>query len=53
MLLASNGVIPSQEWEHNPNIQNKYECTVACYLKKNHLPIPNEWYDYTMKYIPK
>ena len=33
MLLASKGIIPPQEWHHNPNIKNKKGKTVEDYLK--------------------
>ena len=32
MFLSRNGMIPPKEWEHNPNIKNKYNDTVAILL---------------------
>ena len=34
MLLAFKGIIPPQEWHHDPNIKNKKKKTVEDYLKK-------------------
>ena len=49
MILLNNNIIPSKEWIHNPNIKDKYNDTVAKYFKRKWLPIPNEWYDESMK----
>ena len=53
MHLAKNGIFPPNEWHHDPNIRDKSGHTVADYLKENHLPVPNEWYDDSMKDTPK
>ena len=53
MYLAEKGIIPPKEWQHDPNIKDKWGKTVAYHLKYNNLPIPNEWYDDSMKNIPK
>ena len=45
--------IPIYEDYHDPNIVGEDGHTVAYYLKKNHLPIPNGWYDNSMKDTPK
>ena len=34
MILIRNGIIPPKEWIHDPNIKDKYNHTVAYYLKK-------------------
>ena len=49
MYLAEKGIIPPKEWQHDPNIKDKWGKTVAYHLKYNNLPIPNEWYDDDMK----
>ena len=49
IYLADNDIIPPSQWYHNPNIKNKYYKTVAYKLESNNLPIPNEWYDESMK----
>ena len=48
IYLADNDIIPPSQWIHDPNIKNKYYNTVASNLRYN-LPIPNEWYDESMK----
>lgn len=53
MLLAYKGIIPPKEWNHDPNIKNKKNKTVADILKENHIPLPNEWYDDKMKYVKR
>mgnify|MGYP005819128905 CR=1 FL=1 len=52
MLLASNGIVPPKEWVHDPNIKNTDNHTVAYYIN-NIFPVPNEWYDESMKNTPK
>ena len=32
MILALNGIIPSKEWHHDPNIKDNNNRTVAYYL---------------------
>ena len=32
MILASKGIVPPIEWNHNPNLKNSYGNTVAMYL---------------------
>ena len=43
MLLASKGIIPPKEWNHNPNIKNNDGLTVAMELAYNGKNIPKEW----------
>ncbi len=43
MLLAKKGIIPSQEWVHNPNIKNNDGETVAILLARNGIIPPKEW----------
>ena len=33
MIYAKNGIIPSKEWKHDPNIKDEYDNTVTDYLK--------------------
>ena len=40
MLLANNGIIPPEQWYHNPEIQNKNKWTVALILADNNNNIP-------------
>ena len=47
--MAVQGRIPYKEYKHDPNIKDENNHTVAYYLKQNHLPISNEWYDDDMK----
>ena len=49
MLLAKDGIVPPKQWIHDPNIKDKGYYTVVRYLKENKLPVPNEWYDDSMK----
>ena len=49
MLLVNNDIIPPKQWIHDPNIKNNRDYTVADYLKKKNLPVPNEWYNDIMK----
>ena len=49
MILANNKIIPPVEWIHDPNIKSIDDKTVAYYLKLNNLPIPNAWYNESMK----
>ena len=37
MLLAYNNKDIPKEWEHDPNIKNKYNNTVCYYLWKNEI----------------
>ena len=34
MILAENGIIPPEEWEHNPYIKDISNDTVAMYLAR-------------------
>ena len=42
--MAMKGIIPPNEWNHDPNIKNNDCFTVEYYLRKHKLPIPNNWY---------
>ena len=53
MILIIKGIVPPKEWQHDPNIKDKYNHTAAYYFKLNKMPVPNEWYDEDMKDIPK
>ena len=43
MFLAHRGVIPSQEWYHNPLLKNYNGETVALLLAGNGITPPEEW----------
>ena len=43
MFLASKGVIPSKEYQHDPNITNIDGKTVCYYLFNNGVKVPEEW----------
>ena len=34
MKLAEHGIIPPKEWCHDPNIKDKWENTVANFLRR-------------------
>ena len=40
MYLAKNNIIPSKEWEHDPELKDKYGNTVCYYLFNNRLQVP-------------
>ena len=40
MMLASKGVIPPKEWEHDSKIYNKSGNTVATILLKKNIDVP-------------
>lgn len=40
MYLASNGIIPPDEWYHDPSLQNDSGATVAMFLISNGIMIP-------------
>jgi len=44
MYLAENGIIPPEEFKHEPNIKRKdNDYTVAHYLACNGIIPPKEW----------
>lgn len=32
MILASKGIVPPKEWQHDPSLANIFSCTVAMLL---------------------
>ncbi len=42
--LASKGIIPPKEWEHDATIKNTYGSTVAHSLARKCIVPPKEWY---------
>lgn len=40
MRYANRGIIPPNEWNHDPELKNKDEWTVALLLAKNHICPP-------------
>ena len=44
MSLAFKGIIPTKEWNHNPNIVSEYNETVAMLLAMNKIIPPKEWF---------
>ena len=43
LILASKGIIPPREWNHNKQFYDCDNYTVEMYLKDYKLPIPNNW----------
>ena len=43
MMLASNGIIPPKEWEHNKFIKDEYNRTVAEILSYRGIVPPQHW----------
>ena len=43
MKLASNGIIPPKEWQHDKYLRDRWGNTVEFYLNRNGIDIPNEW----------
>ena len=43
MYLAEHGIIPPKEWQHDPNLKNNYNDTVAMILANNIIVPPPEW----------
>lgn len=43
MLLAGNGIIPPEEWYHDPALRDTDKETVATLLARNGITIPSEW----------
>ena len=43
MWLASNGIIPSKEWHHDPNLRDTGDYTVAMILAYKGIVPPKEW----------
>lgn len=44
MILACNGLHIPEEWEHDPNIRNKYGYTVALYYARGGKIPSKKWY---------
>lgn len=40
MLLARKGILPSQEWYHDPNKKNNFNHTVCYFLFNNEIWVP-------------
>ena len=40
MYYARHGIIPPEEWEHDPTIKSSYGYIVADYLRIKHAPVP-------------
>lgn len=43
MYLASKGIIPPKIFHHDPEMRDKYDCTVAMLLAANGMIPPQEW----------
>ena len=43
MWLAYNGIVPPEEWQHDPNMKNNIGSTVESLLKKKGIEVPPRW----------